>query len=457
MTGQSKRLLLFSSKLGYQVRGFAQAAQRLGAQVIISSDRCHQLDDPWQDSALPLRFEAPEQAAALVITHVRGPSTGLPSASLGTGRASGGQVRGKPVDGLLALGDRPILTAAHVARALGLAYNSPAAVANCRSKIRQREVLRAASLPVPGFFSFALEEDLAGVLPRLRFPCVVKPYLLAASQGVIRADNEAEFVAAVRRNQALLSSPEIQVTREPELDRLLVEDYLPGSEVALEGLLDHGRLRVLALFDKPDPLEGPFFEETIYVTPSRLPQKTQERIRACAEASICALGLVHGPLHAEFRVRDGAPWVLEVQPRPIGGLCSRALRFGPDRIFLEELLVRHALELEGSEWLREEAASGVMMIPVPQSGIFERVEGVEDAKATPAVEEVEITARPHDYVAAWPEGSSYLGFIFARSAQPEEVEGALRQAHGKLRFVFAPRLPVEHPLAGRVPAGGGGT
>jgi len=441
MAEQSKRLLLLSSKLGYQVRGFAQAAQRLGAQVIMGSDRCRQLDDPWQDGALPLRFEAPEQAAAALLT----------------------RLEGEPLDGVLALGDRPILTAAHLARALGLVYNSPEAVANCRSKIRQREVLRAAGLPVPGFFSFALEEDLAGVLPRVRFPCVVKPHVLAASQGVIRANNEEEFVAAVRRNRALLSSPEIQATREHELDRLLVEDYLPGDEVALEGLLSRGRLRVLALFDKPDRLEGPFFEETIYVTPSRLPEETQARIRACAEASVRALGLVHGPLHAEFRVQDGAPWVLEIQPRPIGGLCARALRFGlpdrqagPHRIFLEELLVRHALELEGGEWPREEAASGVMMIPVPQSGIFESVGGVEEAKATPGVEEVEITARLHDYVAAWPEGSSYLGFIFAWRDRPEEVEGALREAHGKLRFVFAPRLPVEHPLARRVPAGRGG-
>jgi hypothetical protein len=257
----------------------------------------------------------------------------------------------------------------------------------------------------------------------------------------------------------LLESPEIQATGEPGLDRLLIEEYIPGTEVALEGLLDDGRLRVLALFDKPDPLEGPFFEETIYVTPSRLPASAQSAIGACAEGTVRALGLTHGPVHAEFRTNERGPWVLEAQPRPIGGLCARALRFGPparragpQRIPLEELLVRHALGLPGAEWPREPLASGVMMIPVPQSGVFERVEGLEQAGATPGVEQIEITARLHDPVKAWPEGSSYLGFIFARGSTPAGVEAALREAHSKLRFVFLAELPVEHPATHRVPA-----
>ena len=209
-------------------------------------------------------------------------------------------------------------------------------------------------------------------------------------------------------------------------------------------------MRVLAIFDKPDPLEGPYFEETIYVTPSRLPEEAQAALVKCAERSVAALGLVTGPIHAEFRVNEDGPWVLEVAPRPIGGLCSRALRFGAERISLEELLIRHALGLGGSDAERETAASGVMMIPVPRSGIFEGVEGIEAAEAVPGIEEIRITARLHDYVAAWPEGSSYLGFIFARRESPAEVEEALRAAHAKLQFKFSPRLPVEHPASGRV-------
>jgi biotin carboxylase len=353
------------------------------------------------------------------------------------------------VRAILALGDRQTATAAYAARILGLRYNSPESVENCRSKLRQREVLRDAGLPVPEFFSFPLTELLDTVLPRVSFPSVLKPLRLAASQGVIRADDAPEFTKAVERIRHLLSSPEIQATREPELDRLLVERYVPGTEVALEGLLERGTLRVLALFDKPDPLEGPYFEESIYVTPSRLPAEMQTRIFECAAHAVRALGLSEGPLHAEFRVNDSGPWVLEAAPRPIGGFCSRTLRFGPDRIFLEELLVGHAMGLAGIEMPRESLAAGVMMIPVPRSGVFEGAEGVERAAATPGVDEVQITARLHDFIAAWPEGSTYLGFIFARGGTPGEVEAALRRAHGALRFAITPRLRVAHPVSGQ--------
>jgi len=217
-------------------------------------------------------------------------------------------------------------------------------------------------------------------------------------------------------------------------------------------LLDQENLKILAIFDKPDPLEGPYFEETIYVTPSRLPDAQQSALRDCAAHAVHALGLTHGPVHAEFRINERGPWILEIAPRPIGGLCSRALRFGPQRISLEELLLRHALGLGGTNVEREPDASGVMMIPVPRSGIFERVEGLEEAERVPSVTEIRITARLKDYVAAWPEGSSYLGFIFARAETPNEAEAALRAAHAKLFFEFSPRLPVEHPITGRISA-----
>jgi ATP-grasp domain-containing protein/L-aminoacid ligase-like protein len=434
MKTQSKRVLLLTSKLGYQARAFADAVRRLGAEVVFATDRCHQLDDPWQDAALPLHFERPTEAAAEIV------------------RAAAGA----PFHAILALGDRPLAAAAHAARALGLPYNSPESVEAARNKLRQRQALRTAGLPVPDFFSFALGEDVERVLPRVHFPCVVKPLMLSMSQGVVRANNAAEFRAAVARIRSLVESPEIQVTREEGLDQLLVESYLPGAEVALEGLLEEGRLRPLALFDKPDPLEGPYFEETIYVTPSRLPAAVQDAIADCAQRSIAALGLTRGPLHAEFRVNEQGPWVLELQPRPIGGLCARALRFGPRQMPLEELLARHALgeDVHGLE--REPAASGVMMIPVPRSGILEGVEGLEEAARVPGIESVDITARMHDYVAAWPEGSSYLGFIFARDSGaggPAAVEAALRAAHACLRFDFRARLPVEHPASRRMTHG----
>jgi biotin carboxylase len=304
----SPRLLLLASKLGYQTRSFAEAARRLGVEVVIGSDRCHQLDDPWSDGAISLQFEKPELAAQKLAE----------------------SVGGRAINGILALGDRQTATAAHAARLLGLRYNSPESVENCRSKLRQRQVLRAAGLPVPQFFDFAsggmqtqpaqvpVSEAMESALARAKFPCVLKPLRLSAGQGVIRVNNADECRAAVGRIAKLLASAEVQVTREPELDRILVESYIPGAEVALEGLLVVGELRVLALFDKPDPLEGPYFEESIYTTPSRLPSDMKARISDCAQRTVRALGLSEGPVHAEFRVNDAGPWVLEASPRPIG-------------------------------------------------------------------------------------------------------------------------------------------
>jgi ATP-grasp domain/L-amino acid ligase C-terminal domain 2 len=222
----------------------------------------------------------------------------------------------------------------------------------------------------------------------------------------------------------------------------------------VEGLLTDGQLRVLAIFDKADVLEGPFFEETIYVTPSRLSEMQLREIGKCAADALRALGLSHGPVHAEFRINEAGVWPLEVAPRPIGGLCAQALRFASEDvgevIGLEELLLRHAVEMPVGDWRLEEAASGVMMIPVPASGVLEGVEGESAARAVPHVTDLEITARLHDYIAAWPDGASYLGFLFARGETAGEVEEALRSAHGKLRFMIRQRLAVEHPATGRV-------
>ena len=430
-----KRVLLFATKLGYQTRSFNDAAEKLGVDLAFVTDRCGGLDDPWNDHALAVHFDLPEGAASKVLD----------------------AQRGMPVDGVLAVGDRPAPAAAYVARALGLAGNHPATVEACRSKMRTREVFRDAGLPVPWFRSVALHPAPEPALLGIHYPCVLKPLSLSASQGVLRANNREEFLAGAARLKQLLDSPEIRATREPNLGQMLVEGYLPGREVAVEGLLTEGELRILAIFDKPDPLEGPYFEETIYVTPSRFSPGKQHAIEQSLLSAVRALGLTHGPVHAEFRLNEEGVWPIEVAPRPIGGLCARALRFqfGAEgsSIDLQELLLRHALGLPGSDSPREAAASGVMMIPVPQSGVFEKVEGEEEARRIPGITNLEITARLHDYIAAWPEGSSYLGFLFARAAKPEQVEEALRAAHGKLQFTLAPRLPVEHPLSRRVPRG----
>jgi predicted ATP-grasp superfamily ATP-dependent carboligase len=428
-----KRVLLFATKLGYQTRSFQSAADKLNVEIAYVTDRCSRMDDPWNDRALPVHFELPEGAAARVLE----------------------AQQALQVDAVLALGDRPTVAAAYVARGLGLPHNHPASVEACRNKLRMRQALHDAGLPTPWFQAVNLDPPPEPSLLGIRYPCVLKPLSLSASQGVMRVNNREEFLTGAARLKRLLDSAEVRVTRNPHLHEMLVEGYLEGAEIAVEALLTGGELRMLAIFDKPDRLEGPYFEESIYVTPSRLSAADQRVVEASLLTCVHAIGLTHGSVHAEFRLSAGDVWPIEIAARPIGGLCARALRFvvpdGNDHIGLEELLLRHALELPGYDWPREQQASGVMMIPVPHSGVLEKVEGEDAARAIPAITSLEITARLHDFIAAWPEGSSYLGFLFARAANPAEVEHALRKAHRKLRFTLTSRLPVEHPLTHTLP------
>jgi biotin carboxylase len=288
---------------------------------------------------------------------------------------------------------------------------------------------------VPWFRQFTTADDPATIAKQVSYPCVVKPVNLNGSRGVMRADSPEELTAAIGRLGRL-------ITAESAGPRpLLIEGFIPGVEVALEGMLDDGRLRVLALFDKPDPLDGPFFEETIYVTPSRLPPATQLAIEAATAMAARALGLHTGPIHAELRVNDEGEWIVEIAGRSIGGLCSQVLRFGIDSS-LEELIVRQATGLPLGDVGRGEKAAGVMMIPIPEAGLLREVAGVEEALTVPFIESVEITARLNYPLTPLPEGDSYLGFIFARGDTPDEVEAALRQSHSRLRFAIDALLPV---------------
>jgi biotin carboxylase len=411
--------MLLAAVKGYELRLFLDAAQRLGLPVLLGTDRCHVLDDPWRDGALPLKFERPDQAAQRVLDFLRA----------------------NPVQAVVPLGDAATRAAALVCQKLGLPCNSPEAVEACHDKFRARQLMRAARLPVPWFEKFSVHEDPRRALSKVRFPCVVKPLALSASRGVIRANNEEEFVTAFERIADLLARPEIQAHKDEVTDWLMAEGFIPGKEFAVEALLTGGELRVLALFDKPDPLEGPIFEETIYVTPSREHASTQKRLTAAVEHAARALGLTHGPIHAELRLTPDGPQLLEVAARNIGGLCSLAVRFQTG-FALPELILRHACGLPIVPIAREDAAAGVMMIPIPQGGLYEGVDGLEEARAVSGIEDVRITAKEEHPIEPLPEGSSYLGFIFARARTSEEAEAALRQAHHYLRFRITPRLPV---------------
>ncbi len=268
------------------------------------------------------------------------------------------------------------------------------------------------------------------------YPCVLKPLGLSASRGVIRANDPTEFSAAFERIRAVLHSADVARLREQQDEFIQIESFIPGREFALEGLLAGGRLHTVAIFDKPDPLDGPYFEETIYVTPSREPAATQQAIIEAAQQAASALSLIEGPLHAEMRVNRHGVWMLEVAARPIGGLCARVL---PE---LCESILRHAAGERPVIVPRLDGASGVMMIPVPRAGIYERTSGLDEALAVPGIEDVAITAKQGQKLERLPEGNSYPGFIFARAGTPQAVERALRNAHAKLSFEILEALRV---------------
>ncbi|HVF89101.1 MAG TPA: ATP-grasp domain-containing protein, partial [Blastocatellia bacterium] len=340
-----------------------------------------------------------------------------------------------PIDAIIPVDEETAVVAASAAASLGLKHNPLSAAKAAKNKHLMRETLSRAGVRVPRYVHFTLDDDPSAVAARVTFPCVVKPVFLSTSRGVMRADNEAEFVSALERLEAILRIPAIARRGGAEARDVLAEEFIPGREVALEGLLSDGRLRVLAIFDKPDPLDGPFFEETIYVTPSRLPYLVQEQVEETAASAARAMGLIKGAIHAELRVNGDGAWVIEVAARAIGGLCSRALRFR-ESVSLEELIIRHALGEDVAGIERERQAAGVMMIPIPCPGVLREVRGLDSARATPGVEEIIISAHITQELLPPPEGASYLGFIFSRADAPDRVEAALREAHGRLEFVI---------------------
>jgi biotin carboxylase len=420
MAVEGKRLLLAAATTGYQTRRMAEAARRLGVECVLATDRCRSLEDPWCDGAIPVTFGEPSEAGRLAARFGRG-----------------------WFDGVAAVGDRPAILAAEVAERLGLPFHSAAGARACCDKHLARRLFECSGLPVPRYRRIPIDADSEAIARKITFPCVLKPLGLSASRGVIRADTPAQFVAAFGRIRRILEAPEVRRHRSQQDRFVQVEDYIPGREFALEGIMTRGRLHVLALFDKPDPLEGPYFEETIYVTPSRAPAPVRRAIAEVSERAAEALGLRHGPVHAEMRVNEAGVWMLEVAARPIGGLCARVFRF-PGEATLEEVIVRHALgeEVAGLELV--DPAAGVMMIPIPRAGIYQGVRGVERAAAVPGIFAVEITAKQGQELVPLPEGNSYLGFLFARGETPEEAEQALRRAHGELDFEITAALPVVH-------------
>lgn len=417
-----KTLLLLASAFTYRAKAFEDAAHRLGIPVVRGEDVPPPLIGKIK-RPLTVDYRDIPRSADLIEQYAQN----------------------HPIGAILGLDDSGTLIAAAASERIDLPFNAPEAALAARDKHLMRQKFAEAGVPSPSFHHHDLNEDIAAIARHTRYPCVIKPTTLAGSRGVMRADNPTEFLARVERLRALLAT-------EP-CDEFLVEDFIPGVEVALEGLMEYGKLHVLALFDKPDPLDGPFFEETLYVTPSRLPAETQAAIVRVAERAAAALGLVTGPVHAELRINlEGTnllstmttpqPVMVEIAARSIGGSCSKTLRFDLNTS-LEELIIRQAFgyEIRNTQYAIH-SASGVMMIPIPRTGLLTRIEGLETASRVPLITEIEISAQLNQRIQALPEGDSYLGFIFARGDTPTAVESALREAHDLLKIEISEELEL---------------
>jgi biotin carboxylase len=408
------RVLLLLPTTTYRAGDFLEAAKGLGVEVVVASERPNVFQEAQPGRYLSLDFFNPDKAARQAIDFAAT----------------------RPIDAIVGIDDATMVLAAALSAGLSLPHNSVASTVASRDKHQMRDLLSRDGVPVPSYVLRSLDDDPVLEARRMVYPCVVKPLMLSASRGVIRADDEGQFVGAVRRLEAILRTPDAAALGDIAR-QVLVEAFIPGREVALEGLLVRGELHVLALFDKPDPLDGPFFEETIYVTPSRLPAPVQTEIASCTARAARALGLQDGPVHAELRVNRRGPSVIEVAARSIGGLCSRTLRFGTG-LSLEELILRHALSIGIPSLERERRAAGVMMIPIPLAGVLKEVRGQAESRSVSGIEEIAITAHPGEDLVPLPEGARYLGFIFARAESPERVEAALREAHRRLEFIVMP-------------------
>jgi biotin carboxylase len=410
----SRRILLVMRTRTYRAKAFVQAAARVGVQVTVATEREQPLARLAPGSTLALDFGNHERAEAQA-------------------RAFAERY---PLDSVVGVDDDTTILAAQLSHSLGLPHNPVEAVKAARYKDVMRLALgEAEGVLSPTFWVFGMDDDPSRLAARAAYPCVLKPLSLSASRGVIRANDPDEFIRAFAEISSILEDAVLD-SDDPGASQLLVEEFIPGAEVALEGLLIDGALTTLALFDKPDPLDGPYFEETLYITPSRLPAASQALISLAAERAAAALGLRSGPVHAELRLNERGAWIVEVAARSIGGLCSGTLRFG-NQMSLEEIILRQAARLDLTSLEREQRPAGVMMIPIPASGRLMEVRGLAEAQRVPGIDEITISIPCGEIVEAPPRASRYLGFIFAHGETPAAVEEALRQAHSRLAFDIA--------------------
>ena len=401
MTATSRVLLLVPART-YRAADFILAAERMRLDLVVASDGAL----PLGRAVIPARSADLDASARRILA------------------------RAGAVDAVVAADTPMLVLAATVAAAMGLPHNPVDAVRAATDKAAQRRCWAAAGVAQPSFRLVPAGGCVRQAAEAVGFPCVVKAVSLSASQGVLRADDPAAAVGAARRIRRVLDD-----AQRPADEPLLIEEYLPGPELSIDGVLTAGNVTVTAVFDKPGMPDGPTFEETLLVSPSRLAAETiAAAVRTAADAA-CALGLSTGPVHAELRICDRGPAMLELAPRSIGGLCSRALSF-PGGASLEEIVLANALGRPVPAGIGPAAPCGVFMLPVPRPGILRAVEGRAEALAVPGVTGLTITIPPGQRVRPLPDGDRYLGFVFASGGTPADVEQALTAAVARLRVVI---------------------
>jgi len=396
--GRMPRVAIILPTSTYRTRDFMDAADALDIDITVVSERRQLLADEMGDGFLLADLGHPTEAAAAIVERA--------------GRT--------PFDAIVAVDDPGVLVAALAAQSLGLPHNPPSAVAATRNKATLRRQLNGVVRQPP----FQIAEpgiDVVGLAEVVGYPLVIKPLSLSASRGVIRVDGPGDVQPTVERIRLILA----RAGRSPS-EPLLFERFVPGAEVAVEGVLRHGQLDILAVMDKPDPLDGPFFEESIYLTPSRHHPEILEEVRDVVATAVEALGLIEGPIHAELRIDGPFVRLIEIAARSIGGLCGRALRFGLLGSSLETVLLRAAVGMRSPHPHRTDRAGGVLMLPIARTGVFGGIEGTEQALAVEGITDLEVSVPVGETIEALPEGHRYLGFLFARGDEPAAVEDALR-------------------------------
>jgi biotin carboxylase len=408
-------ILLIAPHRSYRLAPFINAARKLGLHVLIASEGEYSLVQEIA-TGIHIEFADPEAAKQrLLDVH-----------------------RQTPYQAVLGIDDFSVALASDVASQLGLKHNAAEASRLTQRKDLARQCLQQAGVVVPWHTKIDVTDNLTEQFSEAVFPLVLKPLGLSASRGVIRVNDLQEAVAACQRIAAITQDSDMP---DEIKTKLQAERFISGDEVAYEGLLHDGVLQQLAIFDKPDPLEGPFFEETYYIAPSRLPETLQKRIHATVMQACAAYGLTNGPIHAELRIdAQGKVWVIEVAARTIGGECARMLELATQQT-LESVVLHQALG-QSVEVNHIQGGAGVLMIPIPREGVLRRIEGVLAARAVPYIDEVVFSIREGEKLVPLPEGGSYLGFIYATAPSPEQAEQALREAHACLNIVTAPFIPL---------------